>query len=133
MKGVYVLIIIVAKNICVKVGALGLIEFKHGLYAYVGSAQNNLNKRLERHQRLEKKEFWHIDYLLTNKQAKIMKIFHTKAPRSEECKLSAQLSKNGRPIVGFGSSDCNCTSHLFKIQEYEFLKEHMRETVLGSS
>jgi Uri superfamily endonuclease len=133
MKGIYVLIITVARNISVKVGALGMVEFKHGLYAYVGSAQNNLNKRLERHQRLEKKKFWHIDYLLANRQAKIVKIFHKKATRSEECRLSAQLSKNGRSIVGFGSSDCNCRSHLFKIQGYEFLKEDMTETVLGFS
>lgn len=133
MKGIYVLIISVARNISVKVGALGMVEFKHGLYAYVGSAQNNLNKRLEHHLRLEKKKFWHIDYLLANRQAKIVKIFYKKATRSEECRLSGQLSKNGRSIVGFGSSDCNCRSHLFKIQGYEFLKEDMRETVLGFS
>lgn len=133
MKGIYVLIISVASNTHVKVGALGIIEFKHGLYAYVGSAQNNLNKRLERHQRLEKKKFWHIDYLLANRHAKIVKIFHKKATRSEECRLSTELSKNGSSIIGFGSSDCNCRSHLFKIQEYEFLKEKMSETVLGSS
>jgi len=133
MKGIYVLIITVARNTSVKVGALGIVEFKRGLYAYVGSAQNNLNKRLERHQRLEKKRFWHIDYLLANRHANIVKIFHKKDTRSEECRLSTELSKNGGPIIGFGSSDCNCRSHLFKIQEYEFLKEKMSETVLGSS
>ena len=133
MKGIYILIVSVDRDINVNVGALGSLKFEKGMYAYVGSAQNYLEKRVKRHLGREKKKFWHIDYLLANRHARIVKIFNKKATRSEECRLSTELSKNGSPIIGFGSSDCNCRSHLFKIQEYEFLKEKMSETVLGSS
>jgi len=75
VKGVYVLIISLAKDVNVKVGALGKIDFKKGTYAYVGSAQTNLLKRVERHLRKAKRRFWHIDYLLCNSNAKILKVF----------------------------------------------------------
>jgi Uri superfamily endonuclease len=46
MKGVYVLIISVDENIRVKVRSLSTVNFESGIYAYVGSAQNNLEKRI---------------------------------------------------------------------------------------
>ena len=51
MKGIYVLLVSIAKNISVRVGGLGDKSFQEGLYTYVGSAQNNLEKRVERHLR----------------------------------------------------------------------------------
>ena len=78
-KGIYVLIILVNKNISVNVGALGSVNFERGLYAYVGSAQNNLEKRIERHLRKAKRKFWHIDYLLENSRVKVLKVFCKKA------------------------------------------------------
>jgi Uri superfamily endonuclease len=55
MKGIYVLIISVDKDTIVDAGVLGQLNFKKGLYAYVGSAQANLEKRIERHLRKENK------------------------------------------------------------------------------
>jgi Uri superfamily endonuclease len=46
MKGVYVLIISVDENIRVKVCSLSTVNFESGIYAYVGLAQNNLEKRI---------------------------------------------------------------------------------------
>ncbi|MGA2385728.1 MAG: DUF123 domain-containing protein [Candidatus Bathyarchaeia archaeon] len=51
MKGVYVLIIRINKAVLIKIGALGEIAFAEGLYAYVGSAQSNLELRVARHRR----------------------------------------------------------------------------------
>ncbi|MCJ7761950.1 hypothetical protein MUP38_00660, partial [Candidatus Bathyarchaeota archaeon] len=48
LKGVYVLIIRVDKDTGVNVGDLGKLTFEKGLYAYVGSAQNNLEQRIKR-------------------------------------------------------------------------------------
>jgi Uri superfamily endonuclease len=62
-KGIYILVVSVSKDINVNVGALGSVNFEKDLYAYVGSAQNNLEKRIERHLRKTKQKFWHIDYL----------------------------------------------------------------------
>jgi len=41
MKGAYCLVIELKKNSSIKIGALGTIKFKKGLYCYVGSALNN--------------------------------------------------------------------------------------------
>jgi hypothetical protein len=71
MKGIYVLIIKLKYSICIRVGALGDLTFPSGLYAYVGSAQTNIELRVARHRRNEKRLFWHIDYLLNNEAAKI--------------------------------------------------------------
>lgn len=57
MKGIYILLISITRDISVSVGALGNKDFHKGLYAYVGSAQNNLEKRVERHLRRSKESF----------------------------------------------------------------------------
>ena len=116
MKGVYVLIIEVKENIRQKIGKLGNISFKKGRYAYVGSAQNNVEKRITRHFSRNKKKHWHIDYLLTNKDVKIDKAFWKEANKAEECKIASLLLKLEEPIKGFGCSDCKCSSHLFRLK-----------------
>ena len=126
LKGVYVLIIQVGEDTEVDVGALGRIAFRKGLYAYVGSAQTNLEKRINRHLRKKKRKFWHIDYLLDNDVAKIVKVFFKEANNAEECKIAKVIGERSEPIAGFGCSDCNCQSHLFQLKDYEFLRETMR-------
>jgi len=115
MKGAYCLLIDVKKDIKLKIGKLGRLNFKKGNYVYVGSALNNLDKRIERHLRNEKKKFWHIDYLLLNKNSKIKEIFYKKNNKKKECEIARKILRFGIPIKKFGSSDCNCESHLFKI------------------
>jgi Uri superfamily endonuclease len=131
MKGVYVLVIAIDREISVKVGALGRLNFERSLYVYVGSAQNNLEQRVKRHLRTEKAKFWHIDYLLDNPGVKVLKVFWKRAGRPSECMIARELEKRGSPIRGFGCSDCSCMSHLFKVEDYEFLREHMKEAVMG--
>jgi len=126
LKGVYVLIIQVNKDSDVNVGALGKLRFEKGLYAYVGSAQTNLEKRIKRHFRKEKRKFWHVDYLLDNSSAKIAKVVFKQASKSEECETAKVIDERGEPITGFGCSDCNCKSHLFHIRDHRFLQETMR-------
>jgi len=119
-KGIYVLFISVERDIPVKVGALGEIKFSKGKYTYVGSAQNGIERRVARHLKREKKRFWHIDYLLTQKYVKVEKIFYKEAAKKEECKIAQALFRFGNPIRGFGCSDCSCQSHLFKIKKELF-------------
>ena len=49
MKGCYILLIKLNNDKEVEVGKLGKIEFKAGMYAYVGSGMNNVIKRVLRH------------------------------------------------------------------------------------
>ena len=125
MKGIYVLLISVAKDISVIVGALGTKDFQEGLYVYVGSAQNNLEKRVKRHVGKAKRKFWHIDYLLNNRHAGVVRVFYKEAGKLQECRIAKRLCKVATPINGFGSSDCACKGHLFKIETYEHLNEFM--------
>jgi Uri superfamily endonuclease len=127
LNAIYVLIILIERSCLIKVGALGDLIFQEGVYAYVGSAQSNFRHRIERHYRKEKKLFWHIDYLLNNNHTKIKKIFFKSGKKIEECNLARLISINGKTIPKFGSSDCNCLSHLFQIESENFLKVRLKE------
>lgn len=122
MKGIYLLVIEVKKDIKVSVGSLGILTFNKGYYVYVGSAQNSLEKRIARHLLTKKgsnakKLFWHIDYLLEDDNVEIVKVFYKTGKKSEECEIARELSKTEFFISKFGSSDCKCVSHLFKIKD----------------
>ena len=126
MKGIYVLIVEITKTVNVRVGVLGLLTFTSGLYAYVGSAQNNLELRVKRHQSGQKRLFWHIDYLLNNDETKVIGVCCTQGDRAEECKIARLLDKNAEFIAGFGCSDCHCKSHLFHAESFDFLGKYMQ-------
>ena len=125
MKGIYVLIIQLSKNTSVAVGALGKLTFDGGLYAYVGSAQNNLELRVQRHKRKNKRLFWHIDYLLNDKAATITEVLYAHGDKTKECQIASKLEEKSEPIKGFGCSDCHCKSHLFHAESFQFLKDDM--------
>ena len=122
-KGIYVLAISVSKNINVKIGSLGKLSFRKGFYAYIGSAQNHLEKRLNRHlKRVAKRKFWHIDYLLTENFVQVVRAFYKEANKPEECATARSFSAVGFPVKGFGCSDCDCQSHLFLFNDYSLLE-----------
>ncbi len=115
MKGAYLLFIKLKKDERIKVGKLGSFNFKKGFYVYSGSALKNLEARIKRHKRKKKKKFWHIDYLLASKNARIVNVIGIPSKKRIECKLNKiVLSLPGAKILvkKFGSSDCNCKSHL---------------------
>ena len=111
MKGSYVLLIELKENTNINVGKLGKRFFKKGFYAYVGSALNGLEQRIQRHLRCDKRIFWHIDYLL--RYGEVKSVFYKESSEKEECKIADKMKNNLHFIPGFGSSDCNCKSHLF--------------------
>jgi Uri superfamily endonuclease len=80
---------------------------------------NSLIKRIERHLSHEKKMHWHIDYLLNNKNSEIDEVLFNISTKKIECELAKIISKKGEEIPKFGSSDCNCNSHLiyFKLKK----------------
>jgi len=111
MKGIYCLVIFLKNEKEIRIGKKS-ISFPKGYYCYVGSALNNLEKRIDRHLRKKKKFHWHIDYFL--KEAKITG-FRIKKYFEDECWVSKQIEKIGGIIImkGFGSSDCSCKTHLY--------------------
>ena len=127
MKGICVLIIQLSQDVEIRVGALGTLRFAKGIYAYVGSAQNNFEKRTERHFRKAKQVFWHVDYLLENPASEIDAVFLKEAPKTMECIIAEAIGQRGEASVGFGCSDCGCLSHLHPIGSYDFLLGFMRK------
>jgi Uri superfamily endonuclease len=129
LKGIYTLIIKIEKDINVNIGALGYRTFQKGCYAYVGSSQTNLEKRIKRHLRKNKPIFWHIDYLLNNEFTRVTKVFFKQADKTQECVIANMTKKYGEEIAGFGSTDCQCNSHLFRLfsETPQFALDLMKE------
>ena len=129
MKGSYLLLIKLNDDRYIKYGIRKNYFFKKGFYIYVGSALNNLEKRMERHLRINKKNYWHIDFLLNF--GNITNIFYRESDFKEECFIANLLKEIFLPISDFGSSDCKCKTHLFygsKNKLFKFIiKNNMNE------
>lgn len=100
MKGIYVLAILVGKDIAVTVGALREVKFKRGFYFYVGSAQKNMERRIARHFRKTKRKFWHVDHLLGADGVSILRVFRKRGPKLEECRVAKRVGRLGIAIEG---------------------------------
>ncbi len=106
----YQLLLYLQNTVKVEVGRLGKFTLPAGSYLYTGSARNNMEARLTRHLRKEKKLYWHIDYLTGRTDVTILDV---KKYTEEECLVN--LKTNGEILIpGFGASDCRmkCGSHL---------------------
>ncbi len=98
------------------VGALGDCVFPAGWHVYVGSALGPGGLiRAERHIRLynlkNRPPRWHIDYLLLHPLCRLEAVARIPSRTRAECMLAGRIP--GKPVPGFGSSDCDCMSHLF--------------------
>jgi sugar fermentation stimulation protein A len=118
-RGNYLILLELSQRAEAAIGSLGTISFEPGWYVYAGSAQKNLSQRINRHLRkIRKQKHWHLDYLTPYaERIKALPIF---SYRNLECALAGELRKlGGRPVAGFGSSDCGCKkiyrdpSHLY--------------------
>ena len=111
MKGNYVLLIKLDKSQYVPIGKLGVLYFIRGYYAYVGSALNGIEARVNRHFNPHKKHHWHIDYLLD--KGIIYEVFIIPTQNKLECKIASAISREFNCISRFGAGDCRCPGHLF--------------------
>jgi Uri superfamily endonuclease len=109
-----VLICFVEAACSLRIGALVTVAFERGHYAYVGSAQGGIRKRVARHLSTEKRRHWHIDWLLD--VARVERVAICAADRQAECATARELGRAGTTIRGFGSSDCRCPGHLIRIE-----------------
>ncbi len=116
LKGAYVLLLVLSEGVWISPGHLGLQYFPQGTYAYVGSAMNGLVPRLRRHFSQDKKVRWHVDYLLEKGIA--YQAILLPGQKGLECSVNRLIDAlPGSRVVseGFGSSDCDCRSHLHLI------------------
>jgi len=125
VPGTYVLIVDLARDAAIEVGALGEMEFEAGTYAYVGSAFGPGGfSRVTRHRELAAGDrdarHWHIDYLLGDSAASLAEVV-TYPDADLECRLAKDLP--GDPVAQFGASDCDCDAHLLAAPDREILAE----------
>jgi len=127
LGGAYCLCIGVDRDLDVEIGALGLLKFSMGCYVYVGSALSGLEARIRRHiktsQGLNQTLKWHIDYLLKETEVNIDSVYIQVTKNRTECIIANEILRMGRPVKGFGCSDCRCVSHLFEVDDCNFFKE----------
>ena len=128
--GSYCLIFHLKNSINVSIGKSGKFYFNSGYYYYFGSAKGSggLRARMNRHISMEKKKFWHMDYLRPHM------IFTSAVFTLQinlECAWCQKIEENPAfdvPVKGFGASDClaSCKAHLlhsdFLVDLNEFSK-----------
>ncbi|MBY8984647.1 MAG: GIY-YIG nuclease family protein [Candidatus Lokiarchaeota archaeon] len=127
MKGSYILVIYLPEKVEIQVGFLGELLFNQGFYLYIGSAMGKLGSstllnRVKRHVQPteDKKVHWHIDYLLNHKRIVFTQIYLIPSLERLECIIAKDLIRlTDDYIKNFGSSDCNCQSHLFYIKDFK--------------
>jgi len=130
MKGSYIVVIYLPEEVRIQIGALGEIRFNEGHYLYIGSAMakvgpNTLENRIKRHvsEGKNKKLFWHIDYLLADKISLVTMIYLVPTILRLECIISKGISEvSDNYIKDFGSSDCQCLSHLYYFTDFKGIK-----------
>ncbi|HID28650.1 MAG TPA: DNA/RNA nuclease SfsA [Desulfobacterales bacterium] len=114
--GSYLLLLELKKERVIEAGSLGRIRFERGYYIYVGSAMGKLKARIARHQRKHKSSHWHIDYL-TQEADNILPL-PVRSSQRLECEMAQSLcSIMQQGPARFGSSDCQCVTHLFWSRE----------------
>ncbi|MGQ9615193.1 MAG: DNA/RNA nuclease SfsA [Spirochaetota bacterium] len=114
-RGAYILVFEAKEPLNLSIGRLGNRFFPRGFYLYAGSARNGLEARLARHRHKRKTLFWHIDYLRDTLPLKA--ILPIRTPSDVECMIAKNLSRVSSVVHGFGSSDCSCEGHLFRMDK----------------
>lgn len=127
--GTYALTLLVERPRLVTIGkARRRVRFERGLHVYVGSAlgPGGLGARLRRHLSAPKRLHWHIDYLLL--RATLFGALVVASPRRVECAWALWFARRADECIeGFGSSDCSCKGHLFRLPAGMTLESVVRE------
>ena len=118
--GTYVLVLSSRSTDLIQIGRLGALQLQSGFYVYVGSAlgPGGVGARLAHHLRSSRRPHWHIDYLRAH--SRVEEICYRLDTRRLEHVWAERISLTkgvSVPLVGFGSTDCRCESHLFFFQQ----------------
>lgn len=105
-----------------RIGSLGIVTVRKGYCLYTGSALGYgdmaLENRLKRHSRRKKKIRWHVDYLTSHSQCRVMAAICLTSGKRLECRINQAIVRRieASPVLpGAGSSDCKCPAHLFMV------------------
>jgi len=121
-KGIYALEIVVTESTNLAIGSLRANKYE-GAYLYIGSAHGPGGfQRVARHLQIASGAktggHWHIDHLL--EIGDVQGVWLLPTQQDLECKLARRLARSlVQPVEGFGSSDCDCYSHLFSYSDQQ--------------
>ena len=118
--GTYVLVLEALERTQIKAGRLGELDIIPGWYAYVGSAfgPGGVAARCGHHIGISAKPHWHIDYLRA--VCRLREIWFSCDSARTEHTWSNLVGKGrgaSQPFPGFGASDCDCRSHLYRFSK----------------
>jgi Uri superfamily endonuclease len=114
--GTYVLVLSSRSTDLIQIGRLSALRLQSGIYVYVGSAlwPGGVRARLAHHLKLSRRPHWHIDYLRAHTRVEeICYCLDTRRLEHVWAKRIGLAEGASVPLVGFGSTDCRCESHLF--------------------
>ncbi|MES9874688.1 MAG: GIY-YIG nuclease family protein [Candidatus Sedimenticola sp. 6PFRAG7] len=135
--GTYVLLFHLERQAVIEAGSMGSLGLEAGWYAYVGSAfgPGGVAARCRHHRNISLRPHWHIDYLRV--VAELREIWFSHDPQHREHQWAELLSGSrgsSQPFPGFGSSDCQCVSHLFRFApcpSFEGFRRRLRRALPG--
>ena len=124
--GTYALVLFCSQAERVRIGKLGPLRLRRGVYVYVGSARGpgGVRARVAHHQKLSPRPHWHIDYLRPH--TRLDRIWYSHGRRGSEHQWASvfrALPGASIPMAGFGSSDCQCEAHLFFFRKRPSFRE----------
>jgi Uri superfamily endonuclease len=117
--GTYALVLARRRTGVVPIGRLGSIGLRSGFYVYVGSAfgPGGLAARIRHHRQIAAHPHWHIDYLRA--ECDLVEVWFATGPGRHEHTWARTMGRMPGaliPMPGFGSSDCECDTHLFRFE-----------------
>jgi len=119
--GTYLVVLKNSQAKTIRIGKLAQLDIRKGYYVYIGSAlgPGGVIARLRHHSKICTKPHWHLDYLRA--ETEFYQAYAQYSVERKECEWAAALAGSAvvsEPMKGFGSSDCQCGSHLFYSSSY---------------
>jgi len=113
--GTYVLALHCDRGESIEVGRLGRLTVIPGYYLYIGSAfgPGGVAARIKHHSKSASRPHWHIDYLRRVCELVDVRCVYNEKREHDWARRLANMKGVTAPFSGFGSSDCDCDTHLF--------------------
>jgi Uri superfamily endonuclease len=116
--GTYLLLLACERVVRLSIGRLGVMTTRPGYYLYVGSAfgPGGVQARIRHHAKRAAHPHWHLDYLRMQADPVDAWCVFDAHLEHDWARLLMKDKDSALALKGFGSSDCDCLTHLFYLQ-----------------
>ena len=136
VHGTYLLLLECDRQAELSIGKLGHMMTQPGFYLYVGSAfgPGGIQARINHHAQIALRPHWHIDYLRTKARFAGAWCVYGFRYEHEWAQALDESDDTVISLIGFGSSDCKCITHLFymKLRPDRAVMENLLKCKLAS-